>query len=561
MATDRSLTTLLRALQSPSSEQDASRLLGSATVLLTLLSNPLNITLLTSQLLTAPAIWFRGNELLAESRILGVFNAASLEKILQEKTRQDPTAIQAGEGLSKEAWLKAVVQGADKKSPRWKHMLVIGGLLLGFESHDRSGLPKALRRTLNSAMIKATNLALQEVKDVGDSSRASISMALGYVFDVLDASAKSQIQHDLLLPLLVGTMLFSKLGLQWGYFLGMMDVDILQDANRKFGWSPNSPSYSQMQNMASGPVFASFGGLSRLVAFCISNVKDENLVYKTSEDLVAFARSICIQWHQNKLSEVDVTEEQVYLNEDSMRKSLPLLWQILKSTLFAVVIMETSLLGRVIRDGLKPPLQAPFVATMALHTLRNLSFVAFRHGQNALSQYNYAFPQELSSRQFRLAIKTLVRITAPPSLISETQPILPSTILEMVSSRVQDASSEHLLPASKHGAGHPEPVLSAKATLVLTLMDSLPFLSVADLQEWLSLTADSLNGIHDPMMVKECRQRFWEVLSNGEMDVARAQICVQWWNTKGGRESVLHGKQRIDDGPFMSGALGEISKL
>ena len=236
-------------------------------------------------------------------------------------------------------------------------MLVIGGLLLGFESHDRSGLPKALRRTLNSAMIKATNLALQEVKDIGDPSRASISMALGYVFDVLDTTAKSQIQHDLLLPLLVGTMLFSKLGLQWGYFLGMMDVDVLQDANRKFGWSPSSPSYSQMQHMASGPVFASFGGLSRLVAFCISNVKDEHLVYKTSEDLVAFTRSISTQWHQNKLSEVDVTEEQVYLNEDSMRKSLPLLWQILKSTLFAVVIMETALLGRVIRDGVKPPLQ------------------------------------------------------------------------------------------------------------------------------------------------------------------------------------------------------------
>ncbi|MCJ1379413.1 hypothetical protein MMC17_002514 [Xylographa soralifera] len=673
MATDRSLATLLRALQSPSSEQDASRLVGSATVLLTLLSNPLNIALLTSQLLTAPAIWFRTDGLLAESRILGVFNAASFEKTLQEKSPQLPAAIQAREGLVKEAWLKAVVQGADEKSPRWKHMLVIGGLLLGFENHDRNGLPKTLKRTLESAMVKATNLALQEVRDVKDASRASISMTLGYVFDVLDASAKSQIQHDLLLPHLVETMLFSKLGLQWGYFLGIMDVDILQDANRKFGWSLNSPSYTQVQHMASGPVFASFGGLSRLVAFCISNAKDKNLVYKTSEDLAAFARSICVQWQQTKLSEVDITEEQVYLNEDSMRKSLPLLWHILKSTLFAVVIMETSLLGRVIGDGIKPPHHAPVLATLALHTLRNLSFISFRHGQNAFSQYNYvymssvdilssyptqaeaflreiqcqsstnvpehpherindlfflnaaehfalclhkstadelfipvasrylkvgndrrllesfeaahsvvlavfscpqnhelvaqylpfyvttlfgAFPQELSSRQFRLAIKTLVRITAPPSLISETQPYLSSTILEIVSSRIKDVSSEHLLPVSKHGAGHTEPALSAKAALVLTLMDSLPFLSIADLQEWLSLTADSLNSVHDPAMVKQCRQRLWEVLSNGEMDVARAQICVQWWNMEGGRRSVLHAESLMDDGPFHRSSQG-----
>ncbi|MCJ1389365.1 hypothetical protein MMC18_002222 [Xylographa bjoerkii] len=678
MATDRSLATLLRALQSPSSEQDASRLLGSATVLLTLLSNPRNITLLTSQLLTAPAIWYRTDGVLAESRIFRVFNAASLEKIHQEKTLQALGVIQEKEGLGKEAWLKAVVQGADEKSPRWKHMLVIGGLLLGFESHGRNGLLKTLRRTLESAMIKATNLALEEVQDVDNPSCASISMALGYVFDVLNASAKDQIQHDLLLPLLIETMLFSKHGLQWGYFLGIMDVDVLQDANSKFGWSPNSPSYSQIQRMASSPVVASFGVLSRLVAFCISNAKDENLIYKTSEALAAFARSLCVQWQQNKLSEVDVTEEQVYLNEDSMRKSLPLLWQILKSTLFAVVIMETSLLGRVIGDGTKPPLQAPLVATLALYTLRNLYFVSSRLGQSAFSQYNYvymssvdilsnyptqaeaflretqsrstsnvpehphercndlfflnvaehfalclpktiadellipvsscylgsgndrrllesfeaahsvmlavfscpqnhvlviqhlpyyittlfgAFPQALSSRQFRLAIRTLVRITAPPSLISETQPNLSSTILEMVYSRVSDASSVPLLPVNKHGADNAHSALSDKAALVLTLIDSLPFLSIADLQEWLSLTADSLHSVHDPVMVQECRQRFWEVLCNGEMDVARAQVCVQWWNTKGGRKSILYGKPVLDDGPFMSGALDEMSKL
>ena len=34
---------------------------------------------------------------------------------------------------------------------------------------------------------------------------------------------------------------------------------------------------------------------------------------------------------------------------------------------------------------------APFLAILALHTLRNLAFVSFRHGQNAFSQYNYVY--------------------------------------------------------------------------------------------------------------------------------------------------------------------------
>ena len=131
----------------------------------------------------------------------------------------------------------------------------------------------------------------------------------------------------------------------------------------------------------------------------------------------------------------------------------------------------------------------------------------------------------------------------------------------MVRSRINNASSHHLLPTSKNGADDAHPSLSEEATIVLTLIDSLPFLSVIDLQEWLPLTADAMNNINDLTMVKECRQRFWDVLNNGEMDVTRAQICIEWWNAKGGRKSTLHGKQVKDDGPFMSGALGEMSKL
>lgn len=62
-----------------------------------------------------------------------------------------------------------------------------------------------------------------------------------------------------------------------------------------------------------------------------------------------------------------------------------------------------------------------------------------------------------------------------------------------------------------------------------------------------------------------CVERFWEILSNGEMDVERAHCCVTWWSTKGGRELVLFGSEpgamtaSEDDAPYMSGAIGGVA--
>lgn len=69
-------------------------------------------------------------------------------------------------------------------------------------------------------------------------------------------------------------------------------------------------------------------------------------------------------------------------------------------------------------------------------------------------------------------------------------------------------------------------------------------------------------------MRKVCQERFWDALSSGEMDVERANFCVTWWSTRGGREMVLFGDEGdgADAGgkeggvsvqiPYMSGGLG-----
>ena len=88
-----------------------------------------------------------------------------------------------------------------------------------------------------------------------------------------------------------------------------------------------------------------------------------------------------------------------------------------------------------------------------------------------------------------------------------------------------------------------EPPLSAQAVLTLALIDSLSFLRVEDLKEWLPVTAELINVIPDQGMRRACIDRFRLALSGGEMDVDRAHCCVAWWSTQGGRELVLYGAE------------------
>lgn len=171
-----------------------------------------------------------------------------------------------------------------------------------------------------------------------------------------------------------------------------------------------------------------------------------------------------------------------------------------------------------------------------------------------------AFPVSLSARQFRLAFRTLMRVTAPPSPLSATHPDLPATLLELVHWRALNAPTTALPPdavaLALQGSDAPPPALSEQAVLTLTLVDALPFLTIALLDEWLPLCAQLLNTIHDHEMRDAVKARLWEVLVSGEMDAERSGVAVAWWTTRGGREMVLYGREGAnEDVTMMSGAL------
>jgi hypothetical protein len=170
------------------------------------------------------------------------------------------------------------------------------------------------------------------------------------------------------------------------------------------------------------------------------------------------------------------------------------------------------------------------------------------------------FPQNLSPRQFRLAFKTLMRVTAPPSTLSATHPDLPATLLELVFHRALNAPTTPLPPdevtLALQGSDAPPPALSEQAVLALTLLDSFPYLPIDLLVDWMPLCAELLNAVEDDSMREAIKARYWEVLVGGEMDPERSEAAVAWWGTRGGRETVLYGRERERDGlKMMSGAL------
>lgn len=156
-----------------------------------------------------------------------------------------------------------------------------------------------------------------------------------------------------------------------------------------------------------------------------------------------------------------------------------------------------------------------------------------------------------------------MQISTPPNPLSASQPLMAETLLELVHNRALNAPTEPLPPAvvikseaDAQSMNH-APLLSEQAVLLLSLLDALPFVTLDVLGIWLPISADLLNVIQDGTMREHCKARFWELLEGGEMDVERSAVCVAWWSSRGGRERVLFGKEKMEErGPFMSGGLG-----
>ncbi|KAL2127675.1 hypothetical protein VTI74DRAFT_10323 [Chaetomium olivicolor] len=692
MSIDRLLTTVLQLYQDVHDDARTEQIYGSTAALLTNLSNPLNLSLLTSQLLTAPAIWGRRDGMRTCYRIISIYNTAAIHVRRNEiENAKNKGPQRAGGGLSSDAWAAAVLKGADDQSGRWQHLLVFAGVLMGMEAGHRRSLSGGMRKTVEQAVVTAANLTLQKREPEPPAPSGPVALALNYAFPLLSESSLAGLDCDALVPVATRAMLGGD-GLQDGLFLASIDQDVRQ-AEQKFMWAENSPSFLHFQQLEQRPLISGLGPLSRLLGHAVQHARDSGVVLQLQDDLMAFTGKLLQHWQASKLSELEISEEEIFLTPETVKGTWPALWQFLKKVMYAVVAVLQAVVARSLLDRhLKNHTAAPVVATKTLHTLRNLYFISSRNGSDAFQVYTFtyltsldilarygpasasflaeikpattssipahplhrtldlfylniaehlplnlsphdcdtliiqpaitylthsaplsprmvqlfeaahsavlsvlscphnspltvdlvpfyaetlfsSFPSHISPRQFRLAFKTVMQILSPPFPISQSHPHLAETLLEMVRFRAATASQAPL-PTSPAAEGAPTPAVGAEeqpmseqSTLVLTLIDALPFLQLAIFEEWMTLAAYAVNEVGDARLREVAKRRFWEVLVSGEMDVERAAIGVAWWGTKGGREAVLWGEKAVglpqqqqqqqqgEESYMMSGAL------
>lgn len=288
---------------------------------------------------------------------LSVFHSAAQAIIKQEKalnensTSKTDGKLQAERTMPKYRWIKSAISGADEHSPRWRHLLVIGGLLLGFGPAEEENISRTMRKMLEGALVTAVNLSLRKTPQEDELGQETITLVLNHCFPALSDEERENLNYHFLLPVLMHTTFHASEGLRSGAFLSTLDQDVRPISEAQLQWSERSRSFEQVKAIQSSPLVASLGPLARLIAHAIENVEESWRVTDTIVDLEVFVKTLHSHWHVGKLSGVDPTETYTYLDRQTNTVTLPTLFNLLRSVLFASIIILRSATGRVLSDS------------------------------------------------------------------------------------------------------------------------------------------------------------------------------------------------------------------
>lgn len=391
MSADRLLTTVLGLFQDVHDAPKTDQILGTTASLLTTLTNPLNISLLTSHFLTAATIW---NPFSSPSqtclRVMSVFSTAAVRVRTAEADGLLSHTMHGSEG-----WARAVARGADERSARWQHLLCLAGVLTGLEGSDRRSLSTSMRRTVEDAVAKAANMALLEARDAHNPAlvRTAVTLALTYTFPLLSEPARGLIDADALVPAALDSMLGAE-GLDGGICMGgAITNEVQMDRRGLLDWSPKSRSFISLQQVSSQPLVRSLGPLAKVVAYGIEKAKLPRVVLDSQERLLDFSRQLMHHWRSNRLSQLDPLDELALLTPETTQGTWPIMLQTQKNILFACVIVLQAIVSRAMLDRhlVNNSILPLTTAAKTLHVLRNLSFISSRAGNSAFQIYLFTY--------------------------------------------------------------------------------------------------------------------------------------------------------------------------
>lgn len=389
MPADQLLNTVLSLYQSVHPAAKTDQIIGSTVTLLSTLSNPLNLAVLTSELLLAPAVWHRRDGLATSYRLISVYHTAA--RHVRTPGAPLPGGREAGR-LECDEWAKGVVRGADERSSRWQHLLVLTGILMGMHG-DAPSLSSGLRNTLEEAVVKAANLALERPMQDGPVAAASISVALGFALPLLSEFHLAAINADALLPNAVWTLTGEE-GFQEGAFMAGIDSGLStsrQGDAEVLHWPAASASFHHVQQLAQRPLVAGMGSTAKLIMHAIQHASDTAGVLHAQDALLEFTRLVLDRWRACALSSVESKTEGQRLSAETLQTTWPALWDLLCKVLYSVVAALQALTARSLLDPrLRHASTAPSVATKTIRALRNLFFVSSRDGNGNFEAYAFS---------------------------------------------------------------------------------------------------------------------------------------------------------------------------
>lgn len=391
MPADRLLNTVLQYYQDVHDAPRTEQIIGTTTHLLTQLSNPLNLGVLTSQFLTARAIWQRPEGLRTAIRIISIYNTAASRVREFELDGLKAEGPREGGGLRCAEWTRAVIKGADDRSKRWQHLLVLTGVLMGMEGNDKRTLGRTLRHTVQDAVVTAANLALETHVADGPLAGASIVLALNFVFPLLSEQQQLEINCDALLPIAIWAMTGEE-GFCDAHFIEAIGRETTVTPNGALHWDAGTFSFYCLKDMERGPLMGNMGPLAKLAAFAVQHAKNTSAVLQAQDALLLFSRRSLEAWQRSPFGDIDPATENTMLSLDTTRNTWPLLIQVLKKLLFGAVSLLQAIVSRSLLDKkMLKAKTAPGVASRSLHILRNLSFISSRDGNNSFQVYTFSY--------------------------------------------------------------------------------------------------------------------------------------------------------------------------
>lgn len=189
--------------------------------------------------------------------------------------------------------------------------------------------------------------------------------------------------------MVVRSIYYSAEGFQSGYFLSKIDNDVVKH-DGKLAWPSKSNSLLELQQRLARPLFTSMSSVARLAGSALRESRDLRTIHTFLDRLADFAHTLTAQWKRNRLSQISQIDEAVMIDAQSRRTTIPVVWQLLKLSLFTTTLILQELATRLIQDAVlaSPPIATALVSKI-LHILRGLYFITARLGPQAFTSYNF----------------------------------------------------------------------------------------------------------------------------------------------------------------------------